>query len=573
MDRLLETTTKTIEKTKTKKTSWFKLFRLIIIKISYSFITAFLFLFSIVISVLSISVLFFLNLSIEDFIIDLQYYIMIFYSIFLFIFILLNAIKIFGTQFEDSSFLLLLTKPYTRNVIILTQYAALFFMSLTFIFINIIALLIFGGICGIIIKVSYLTFYVLTILKFFDFCSLFAALVTVGVVTMLAFTPSQTVFLIFVIFCSLFLLGGLPYSLTKINSDIIKINFENNIQYTVSEIKEAILFKQNLEKGLIKYPNLTKAIFDFYSNLSDQELKDIKENNVINKRIDFYQKLGFIKTNPTVKTLSGKTTSWKPPEFQNKNIFMKITFNSYFKNLDELKNNVDNNQITEDLINIINDYDKKYNIDSFMDLQSGKAPSLLTYDTDINNTYIQITGPILEQPVPLSPKEIKNIFIDTYAYKFDFRNEFNKIFYNPVYFLVRTTEEYIYNQIHIYRQITNNSVTNDKNYKNYISIANSYQFINAINFIEHWNQIWTYFMDYYGDFWFEPYATSSIDFDTQKNTLFSYPDFKLTLNNKKIKTDNIDYFQNNKSVLEIYCGFSIFLFLLSYLMYNRKIVS
>ncbi len=59
MDRLLETTTKTIEKTKTKKASWFKLFRLIIIKISYSFITAFLFLFSIVISVLSISVLFF----------------------------------------------------------------------------------------------------------------------------------------------------------------------------------------------------------------------------------------------------------------------------------------------------------------------------------------------------------------------------------------------------------------------------------------------------------------------------------------------------------------------------------
>ncbi len=228
---------------------------------------------------------------------------MIFYSIFLFIFILLNAIKIFGTQFEDSSFLLLLTKPYTRNVIILTQYAALFFMSLTFIFINIIALLIFGGICGIIIKVSYLTFYVLTILKFFGFCSLFAVLVTVGVVPMLTFTPSQTVFLIFVIFCSLFLLGGLPYSLTKINSDIIKINFENNIQYTVSEIKEAILFKQNLEKGLIKYPNLTKAIFDFYSNLSDQELKDIKENNVINKRIDFYQKLGFIKTNPTVKTL------------------------------------------------------------------------------------------------------------------------------------------------------------------------------------------------------------------------------------------------------------------------------
>lgn len=80
-------------------------------------------------------------------------------------------------------------------------------------------------------------------------------------------------------------------------------------------------------------------------------------------------------------------------------------------------------------------------------------------------------------------------------------------------------------------------------------------------------------MGYYGDFWFEPYASSSINFDTQKNTLFSYPDFKLTLNNKLIKTNNLDYLQNNKSVLEIYLGISCFLFLFSYFLYNRKIVN
>lgn len=444
MARLLETITKTTDETETKneQATWFKLFRLIIIKISYSFITAFLFLFSIIISILTISTLFFLNLSVEGFTINLQYYIMIFYSIFLFIFILLNAIKIFGTQFEDSSFLLLLTKPYTRTIIILTQYAALFFMSLIFIFINTTILLIFGGICGIIIKAYYLTFYVLTIIKLFAFCSLFTILVTVGVVTMLAFTPSQTVFLIFIIFCSLFLLGGLPYSLTKLNSDIIKINFENSIQYNVSEIKEAILFKQNLKKGLIKYPNLTKAIFDFYSNLSNSELDDIRDDNVINKRIAFYQELGFITTNPTVKIFNGTTSSWQPPEFQDKNITMKITFNSYFKSLNELKTNIDNNKITQDLINIISDYDKKYNINKFMSLQNTKAPWLLTFNTNIDDTYIQITGPISQPPTALSADEIKNIFLSTYEYRFSFRSEFNKMFYNPVYFLVRTTEEY-----------------------------------------------------------------------------------------------------------------------------------
>ncbi len=147
------------------------------------------------------------------------------------------------------------------------------------------------------------------------------------------------------------------------------------------------------------------------------------------------------------------------------------------------------------------------------------------------------------------------------------------MFYNPVYFLIRTTEEYIYHQIHTYRQITTNDIKKDENYKNYINVANSYQYINTFNFIEHWNQIWTYFMGYYGDFWFEPYASSNINFDTQKNTLFSYPDFKLTLNNKLIKTDNLDYFQNNKSVLEIYLAISCFLFLFSYFLYNRKIVS
>lgn len=559
--------------TKIKKANWYKLCRLILIKISYSFITVFLFLFSIVISSLSISVLFFLDLSIASFITFLQYYIMIFYSILLFIFILLNAIKIFGTQFEDSSFLLLLTKPYSRSVIILTQYLALFFMSFIFIFVNIMVLIIFGGIFDIFIKSFYLIFYINTILKLFGFCLLFAILVNVGVVTMLGFTQSQIVFLIFVIFSSLFLLGGLPYSIAKLNSDSVTLYFENSIQYNVGEIKESILFNKNLKKGLIKYPNLTKSIFDFYSGLNDNELNNIRANNVINKRIAFYKSLGFIKPNPVTKVFTGSTTSWQPAKFQNQNILMKITFNSYFESLDELKTNVNNNQVKQDLINIIADYNKEYNISIFMDLEKSKAPWLLTYDTNIANTYIQIIGSTSQAPVALSPDEIKDIFFSENQYRFSFRSEFNKMFNNPVYFLIRAVEEYIYGQVNIYRNITNNPIINDQNYLKYISIVNSYQFINKINFIEHWNQIWTYFMGYYGDFWFEPLPPSSINFDTQKNTLFSYPDFKLTLNNKKIKVDNLDYFQNNTLIIITYVGISLFLFLISYLMFMRKIVS
>lgn len=579
MERLLETQNKAnnnlMIENKKNKASWFKLFRLVIIKISYSFISAFLFLFSIIISVLTISILFFLNLSATNFIINLQYYIMIFYSIFLFIFILLNAIKLFGTQFEDSSFLLLLTKPYTRNVIILTQYAGLIFMNLVFIFINILALLIFGGICGIIMHAVYLNFYIKTILKLFIFCFLFAMLVTVGVVTMLAFTTSQTVFLIFVIFCSLFLLGGLPYSITKINSDNIKIDLDKKgLQYNVSDIKKAILFNNNLKQGLIKYPNLTNAIFNFYSQLTDKELDNIRDQNVVSKRIDFYRTLGFIETNPIVKTFQGTVRAWQPPKFQNKTIEMKITFNSYFKSLPTLINEAGNNKITQDLIAIINDYDQKYNINDFMNSQQNKLPWLLTYSDNIADTYLQILGPAPEPPELLTANDIDKIRLSQDTYKFSFRSEFNKAFNNPVYFLVRATEEYIYQQVHTYRQITTIPVVKDENYAKYNKVANTYQFINTINFIEHWNQIWTYFLGYYGNFWFEALPQSSIDFDNEKNTLFSYPDFKLTLNhNKTINVAKLNYFQNSGATIGSYIGITILLFLFSYLMYNIKIVN
>ena len=83
-----------------------------------------------------------------------------------------------------------------------------------------------------------------------------------------------------------------------------------------------------------------------------------------------------------------------------------------------------------------------------MELQNSKVLWLLMYyDTDnINNNYIQITIPWLGNPVLLSPEQIKNIFFSTYDYKFDFRSEFNKIFYNPVYFLVRTTNNIFINK-------------------------------------------------------------------------------------------------------------------------------
>ncbi|WP_342276896.1 hypothetical protein [Spiroplasma endosymbiont of Nebria brevicollis] len=554
------------------KCSWIKFFQLILFKINHSFVTIFLFSFSLLLSLLIPLVLFSLKLSLESFIVIFQYYIMIFYSIILFIFVLMNAIKIFGIQIEDSSFLLLLTKPYSRKTIILTQYISLFFMNFLFILLNVLMLVVVGGISSFTFdNIHYLNFYVTTVLKLFVFSFLFSILVTVGVVTLLAFIRSQSVFLIFIIFCSLFLLGGLPYSLTKVKTDNIILSFKNNASGSVRQIKNSILFRENLKKNLIKYPDLTSSIFNFYSKLDSFELNNVNSTAVIEKRIDFFKDLGLIDKSPVVKTFEGNATLWRPVKYQNQTIIIQITFNSYFKDLNFLKSNLNNNKIFQDLLSIINDYGNECNgINTFMLVQKSKASTLLTYDVDISKTFIHIKGQAKEK---LDSNKIKDIFFSDHDYNFDFRDEFDKMFYNPVYYVIRTVEDYIYNQVQTYNNITNNDLIFNKNYKQYIASVNTYQMLNKINIIEHWNQLWSYFMGYYGDFWFEIYPSSSIDFDSQKNNLFSYHDFKLTLLNNKINTNEIEYFQNISVTIYVYIVISTILFFSSYLMFLKKNIS
>ncbi|WP_342257839.1 hypothetical protein [Spiroplasma endosymbiont of Nomada ruficornis] len=158
---------------KNKSKSWIKLFELILFKINHSFITIFLFLFSLLFSLISSLILFSLNLSNDIIFNDFQYYFIIFYNILLFIFVVMNAIKIFGIPIEDSSFLLLITKPYSRKNIILTQYIVLFFNNFIFILFNLIVLLIIAATFGFIFNEQYLIFHVITIFKFFVFCLVF----------------------------------------------------------------------------------------------------------------------------------------------------------------------------------------------------------------------------------------------------------------------------------------------------------------------------------------------------------------------------------------------------------------
>lgn len=547
------------------KISWKNLFSFIIVKITHSFITNLLFIISLSLSFLVVVVLFSLNLTINKFLVNIQYYFILFYAIFLYFFVIMNAIQIFGIQFEDSSFLLLLTKPYSRRNIILTQYLALFFVSFVFIVLNTLVLLIVGSIMGGIIKEPFLVFYIITILKFFVFLCLFVILVTTGVVTVLSFAPSQTVFLIFIIFCSLFLLGGLPYSSYKNEVENISLNFAGN-QLNVKEIKDSILFDKYVKKGLIKYSDLSKTLADFYNSLTDGELQTFDSSAMQTKRIAFFTKQGLIKTGIETKTAKGSIKSWKGKTI-NGPVTVQIAFINSFINLNDLKNNVDNN-FKKDLLNLINDYNSRYKIDNFITQVKFKMPKLLTYDLTNSKIHIDATG--VDEPV--TSDQITNAFLNSLDYRFDsaLRQSYNNMFNNPVYFVLRAVEDYIYGQVKNLRIISNNNVSLTENYAKLETSVSTYNLINKVNFIEHWNQIWTYFMGFYGDFWFSPLTNSNIDFDTQQNTLFSYPDFDFRLENGKIETKNSSYIKNSILLVGVYMAISVLLFALSYAVFVKK---
>lgn len=556
-----------------KKANLGKLLEFIFIKIYYSFITVFLFILSLVISLTTTIVFFTLKLNANSFFSIFQYYIMILYSIFLFIFVLMNSIKLFGTQFEDNSFLLILTRPYSRKTIIFSQYFVLFLSSLFFIVSNIITLLVFGGIIGVIVKTIYINFYILTVLKLFIFLFFFSILVINGSIALLAFFSSEKVFLIFVIFCSLFLLGGLPSSLILNKTENLEISFKNDVgTYLVKQVKEAMLFNQYYKKGLIRYPNLTRDIANFYNSLTIDELQNINQDEVVTKRQEFFKKEGFL-LNSSFNSgeMEGTIDVWNGHnDLNGKTVKIVLVFSKYFINLTELKQKVQNsgNDSQQDLLQLYDDYNNEFEISNFCYLQKAKIPDLLKYD--LTESYVEEGS----NKKKLTSDDWTKAFKDGgYYVKFSspLRNKYDDLFFNPIYILLRTVEDYIYNQVLIYYQVKSEKVLNDENFIAFNSNMRLYTLINYFNFIEHWNQMWTNFMGYYGDFWFKPLALSNIDFNVQKNSLFSYPDFTFHLNNEyKIDVSNTKSIQNNWIISLFYGVLSIILFLLSFAFFLKK---
>lgn len=136
-------------------------------------------------------------------------------------------------------------------------------------------------------------------------------------------------------------------------------------------------------------------------------------------------------------------------------------------------------------------------------------------------------------------------------------------------YVINTIAAIVADTIHERDEISKWPVSMNSNYKKYESSMGSYQIINYLNLIEHWNQLWSRLI---GE---EPFWYDSLDgkfnFESQMNYLLSYEDFPLQLNEKGcIDINKIEYFQNWLYILIAYLSASMIFLLTSIIVINRR---
>ncbi|WHQ36449.1 hypothetical protein [Spiroplasma sp. SV19] len=115
---------------------------------------------------------------------------------------------------------------------------------------------------------------------------------------------------------------------------------------------------------------------------------------------------------------------------------------------------------------------------------------------------------------------------------------------------------------------------NVPSFQKYQNIMQEYQIINKFNVFEHFCQLWTFLLGYYGDYYFDPNLIGEIDFDQELNSFFSYPMDVLTINKEqKIQFSNLKTVQNNVGVIYAYLALSCCFYLSSLVVWRYKKIS
>ncbi|WP_342189576.1 ABC transporter permease [Spiroplasma endosymbiont of Dilophus febrilis] len=509
----------------------------------------------------------------DSFLVNFQYIILVFLNLLLFLFIVLNVVRIISEEITDGTFLLLISKPYSRFKILFSKYLSLLFVVFLFIAINLGIAILLGYIISTISNKHAQFVLLLNMMTKLMLFSLFLSFVVLAgsVLTALIFS-SNIVFLILVVFSSMFLLGGLPYSLIKEISNKQTVNIGADT-FDINNIKEIILFNDAVKKPennqtniKIRYSKLVTEIFNFYNEYEYEQLT-ARLTEIDDKRRAMYKKFDLYTDEIKTFTAEGSVTRWTGDltnELKDKNVKLHIQFKTYFKTLEQLDTS---NEYQYELIQLINN-DLSPQV---VELTKDKNVSLMELDIDKSNsttseTYIEVKNKKMSNWNPFT------VFRENYNYEFDEKlsEKYNDLFSNKVYFAIQELDNNILVKVRHLKLLTNQSLSINKNWADYQSLMKTYRIISFLNLFEHWNQMWTTFLGF-NDFFFSPTGNSYIDFDKQKNYLNSYRDFEIITNNKgQIEVQKINHILNSTAVAIGYGIFAMLLNIGSVLVIKRR---
>ncbi|WP_368486570.1 ABC transporter permease [Spiroplasma sp. DGKH1] len=544
--------------------------------------------------------LFLSSATAESLIINFQYGVLIFNNIFLILFILLVVTKIFSQEFANGTYLLILSKPYSRFSIFLLKLLSVWLMVFFFLGSNMLIAFLIGYLGEVITNnENYFSLYKNLILKLLIYSLMLSYFTISGTIFTSTFLNSQVVLIINVIFCSLFLIGGMPYSLIMNIGNNISLNFENVTQdYQVKNIKNALLFNKNVEQENVKYPKISKAIYDFYMQKDLPTINLILGNNDDNnsrtERLDnlYHQVFDLTKSQQLNKLTGTDVSAWKGTfngqsissiitanvaNGKDTNINVTVTNKFAFKTIEEFD---DNNPYQQELKQLVNYYAKNFDWNTYYNLRLFYFNSLVTFEP--NETYFNVYGSGDPEPT-INDKGIDPIDIFQTFYQQDsggslpyyvindqtFKQKFKDFFQNPVLFVTQELERNILQKVYDYKIIQTQPVKITNNLKQYQSLSEKYSLISKVNIIEHWNQIWTSSLSYLPT-GFAPLENSHIDFDNQKNLLMSYQDFPLQLTADNKIALNYQPYLNITLIRDIYLYLAAGLIILSALILQRK---
>ncbi|ASP28424.1 hypothetical protein SCORR_v1c06520 [Spiroplasma corruscae] len=531
-----------------------------------------------------------------------DFYAIIYSSVLIFLLIVRFVMFFYVKKEEDKTTFIIISNAVSRTLYFFTMLLSLVLLVLFTIFLS---YLYFNIMCLFINRFEISSFVMRKTTTFLVFNILTNISLLFFIVFFVIVAGSQATIITTTVLLSLSFVANIPLKLITNNYQNLNLTF-TKLAFRVSDVYDTINLQDKIKNNKTKYNTLSNTINNFYTNFEDRLLlKDnFSQGESINERYynlwdSVFNIINKNSGESKLYTLKGKVLTLneqmnKAPNLWNdKNVTINFKLKDSFMNINEiteLYNNLSNDDYKKPLLNdFINFYNEL--TASTIDLQSTYPNYFSTFihllsDDKFKSEVISEEGSRLDftttdldsiynlavNPDPLEP--YGKLTLTDIATDNSIRNFFYNDFYFPVSFVVSVLENYFINYTSKFYYISNYSLVNDSNYKNYQSLRNQVDLFSYLNpFYGVWASYTLYSGNSYNNVWFSNQSVSSINFEDQENIFLPYTTYSFKLDQNKISSGSTNNYYNPMNTVSLILVASFLMMIYSYYVFTKKDIS